>query len=159
MVLLGEVAPAALRKAPPDNDGGFGAEADGQSSFSPRARTWMRQNAVTAQELEQIFHGEGNAAEFIAGDIPGSSNKIKTINAYVLSGLSNFLPSGNAIFDDKAARSLCKVLGCYDEGNHASTIKDKGNLFTGGKDEGWTLTAPGLKHAANLVKQMAKNTE
>ena len=65
------------------------------------------------------------------------------------------LISGEAKFTDKDARDVCSSAGCYDATNHATTLKAKGNWFTGTKDKGWALTAPGLKHAATLVKSLA----
>jgi hypothetical protein len=69
------------------------------------------------------------------------------------------LTTGDATFDDKAARQLCDDLGCYDSANHSVFMGDKGNLLTGSKKLGWKLTAPGLKHGANLIKQANGNGE
>jgi hypothetical protein len=136
---------------------GAGSEVDGEASgLQARVRGWMRQHFVTIEELQQVFHFENGTTEIIAGDIPGKNKKEKTLNAYILTGLGKFLATGVAAFDDKSARALCVSSGCYDESNHSSIIKEKGNEFAGTKDSGWTLTAPGLKRAAALVKEIAK---
>jgi hypothetical protein len=75
-------------------------------------------------------------------------------NAYVVSGISQLLLKGEPSFTDKDARTLCERSGCYDSANHSAHLKDRGNEFSGSKDKGWTLTAPGLKRAAELLKQM-----
>lgn len=59
-------------------------------------------------------------------------------------------------FDDKSARAQCQSSGCYDHTNHATYMKDKGNDLAGSKDKGWSLTNPGLKAGAMLVKQIAQ---
>ncbi|HMG87463.1 MAG TPA: hypothetical protein VK574_17145 [Terracidiphilus sp.] len=155
LMLLGETPPILGRQgAGVDNE----ADDDGSNpmqSVHARARTWMKQNDVSADALQQVFHFDNGAAEFIAGEIVGSNNKEKTCNAYIIVGLSAFLATGNATFDDKAGRLLCESSGCYDGGNHAYYIKNKGNEFTGTKEKGWTLTAPGLKRAATLIKEIA----
>jgi hypothetical protein len=120
-----------------------------------RARIWMKQSSLSTDEIERVFHiGEGKV-EIIAGTMPGKSNKDRTFNAYIILGLCKFLEVGVPNFDDKEARSLCIAHGCYDAANHASNFKDKGNDFAGSKDTGWTLTAPGLKNGATLVKELA----
>ncbi len=159
LTLLGETLPArALRVG---GDSGNGAEDGGNdmSTSHPRARTWAKQNGVSQEELEQVFHLEDGNAQVIAGEIPGKSKKEKTLNAYVLTGLAKLLSTGSPAFDDKSARLLCESSGCYDQANHSSTIKDRGdrgNEFTGTKERGWSLTAPGLKRAALLVREMTK---
>jgi hypothetical protein len=115
----------------------------------------MKQNGVTEDNLSHVFHIDGGAAEVIAGEAPGKSDKEKTLNAFVLTGLAEFLQTGDPKFDDKAARALCKKLGCFGEGNHATYMKDRGNLLGGSKEGGWTLTGPGLKAGAELIKGMA----
>lgn len=122
----------------------------------PRAQLWARQNNITMGELEQVFHFQDGAAELIAGDVPGANKKEKTYSTYILYGLSKFLSTGSTSFEDKGARALCELLGCYDVSNHSVTLKQKGNEFAGTKDKGWNLTAPGLTRAAAIVKSITK---
>jgi hypothetical protein len=125
-------------------------------SVLPRVRTWMHQNGLTMAQLQQVFHLDDGKSEVIASEIPGRNDKEKTLNAFVLEGINRLLSSGDTAFDDKAARALCKNLGCYNEANHATYMKDKGNKLAGTKEQGWRLTAPGLTHGAQLVKEMTK---
>jgi len=157
LTLLGETLPGGHRNVHDASGDLLDDSGSGLSISSVRARAWMKQNNVSPEELEQVFHLEDGGADVIAGEIPGKNKKEKALNAYVLVGLGKLLAAGNAAFDDKEARSLCESSGCYDQANHSSTIKDKGNEFTGSKEKGWTLTAPGLKRAALLVKEIAKS--
>jgi hypothetical protein len=119
----------------------------------------MNQNDVSLSDLEQVFHIQNGSVEFIAAHMPGSSDKDKTLNAYVIAGIAKLIESGNPGFDDKTARELCSTLGCLDTTNHAKYLNKKGNEFAGSKEKGWTLTAPGLKRGAALVKEMTKENE
>lgn len=157
LTLLDETLPAAPRKAGAPSENPGNDTIDGMPGLHSRAHAWMKQNSVSVEALEQVFHFENGGASIIAGEIPGKNNKDKTLNAYVLVGLSYFLSTGNAAFDDKSARSLCESSGCYDQGNHSYYIKNKGNEFTGTKEKGWTLTAPGLKRAAAIIKEITKS--
>lgn len=123
--------------------------------ISPRAATWLRQNGITTDQLETVFDIADGGAGLIA-ELQGKSSKENTLNAYVLYGIAKFLPSGDVSFDDKAARALCVSLGCYNSANHAVYMNAKGNLFTGSKDKGWKLTAPGLKRGAELIKTLSQ---
>lgn len=121
-----------------------------------RVKNWLKQNNLTQAELEEIFHIEGNKVEVIVPDIIGKSDKEKTLNAYILRGAAAYLSSGVPDFDDKSARGLCENFGCLNSTNHAAYLKTRGNEFKGSKDDGWTLTSPGLKQAALLVKELGK---
>lgn len=118
-----------------------------------RAQAWMGQNNVSLDELEQVFQIEQGKVEVIAPEVPGKNEK-KTYAAYVLTGVSKLLASGEPSFDDKSARAVCKSAGCFNTPNHAAYIADKGNEFTGTKEKGWTLIGPGLKRGAALVKEL-----
>lgn len=122
----------------------------------PRARAWMKQYAITAEQLQEVFHLSDGAIEVIAANLPGRNKKEQTYSAYILAGIGQLLLNGAPIFDDKTARSLCEAAGCYDVANHATSLKGKGNEFSGSKDKGWALTAPGLKRGADLIKDMNK---
>ena len=120
----------------------------------PRARLWMRQNSLADEQLEQVFHFSNEGVEVIAPQMPGKNKKEQTYNAYMVMGIAQLLQSGDASFDDKSARALCERSGCYDSANHSAHLRDRGNEFTGSKEKGWTLTAPGLKRAAEIIKEM-----
>jgi hypothetical protein len=151
LALLGDVKPKTTTR---ESDDATAVEAEA-GTMSPRAKSWMSQNGVSVSQLQQVFHIADGLTEVIA-TVPGRNKKEQTYNAYILTGLGQLLLTGSAAFTDKAARSLCESSGCYDSANHAAHLKDKGNEFTGSKDKGWTLTAPGLKRAAELVKGLSE---
>lgn len=159
MTLLGESSslPALQMKSSPKDQGDDVLESDA-GALPQRARLWMSQNSLTLNQIEQVFHIEDGRAQIIAGEIPGKNKKEKSYSAYILTGLAGLLSTGVPTFDDKSARGLCEVSGCYDSANHAANLKDKGNEFTGTKEKGWTLTVPGLKRAAEIVKEIAKGS-
>jgi hypothetical protein len=123
--------------------------------ISPRAQIWVRQNGLTSEQIGEIFEVSAGATAIIASDIMGRNNADKTIKAYVLAGVAEFLTSGEPSFHDKQARQLCEELGFYDSTNHSKYMKEKGNYLVGDKDKGWKLTAPGLKYAAAIIKEIA----
>jgi hypothetical protein len=158
LMLLGEepVKPSAhLRTNAADEES---AVEDG-SSLSGKAGTWQKQNGLSSWQIDQAFHTTGDKTDVIVGDMPGKNKKEQTLSAYVLTGIAALMSSGEPTFTDKDARALCTSAGCYDAGNHAKTLGDKGNWFTGTKDKGWTLTAPGLKYGASLIKGLATTVE
>lgn len=126
--------------------------------LAAKVKGWMRAHGITREQLGFVFHLDGSACEVLPAESPGKNGKEKTINAYVLTGVSAFLQTGEPKFDDKTAREVCKTMGCLNEGNHAYYLKGKGNVLGGSKDSGWTLTGPGLKLGADLIKNLAGET-
>ena len=118
-----------------------------------RTRAWMKQNSITTDDLAEVFQITKDDATIIAA-IPGGTVKEQVYNAYVLTGVSQLIISGTPFFQDKQARTQCESSGCYDSNNHSTYLNQKGNLFTGSKKTGWTLTVPGLKHAAEIIKEI-----
>lgn len=157
LTLLGDEAgtPAPNGKSGADEDtGGDIKELSGQ------AKIWMKQNHISEAVLQHVFHISNGKAEVIASEIPGKDGKAKTVNAYILQGISSFLISGDSKFEDKAARVLCSKSGVLNGTNHSAYIKDGiGNKLTGSKDTGWVLTTPGLKHGASLIKELTNTTK
>ncbi|HTK80107.1 MAG TPA: hypothetical protein VL286_06660 [Rhizomicrobium sp.] len=122
--------------------------------FPAKARMWMKQYGLTAEQMSQVFHSDENGMEIIA-PIPGSSRREQVRNAYVLSGIARFLLNGETKFDDKTARQICERGGFFDHTNHSKYMKG-GSEFIGSKERGWVLTPPGLKHGAALIAELAK---
>lgn len=125
----------------------------GRRRFPSKAASWMSQNTLKETEVAEVLDVEGEGMPVIASEIPGNGSE-KVHNVYVLCGISRLLATGDASFDDEAARELCKQFGCYDKNNHSAYMKKVGNLLSGSKKTGWRLTAPGLKRGADLVKQL-----
>lgn len=153
MVLLGE----ADTRISSDKEFELAPQTDALGALPARAQMWMKHNSISEEQLQEVFHIAGGGAEIIAAHILGKSKKEQTYNVYLLVGLKELLLTGNATFQDKAARSLCETVGCYDAANHSTYIRDRGNEFSGNKDKGWTLTASGLKRAAEIVKELARS--
>jgi hypothetical protein len=151
LAMLGDDTPIVNQ----NSEKGGNADDDGDSDLPVKARQWMKKYDVTQEHLNHVFHIENGAAEVIAHEAPGSSMRAMTINAYVLTGISQFLVTGEAKFDDDRARAVCKSMGCFDKNNHAKFVKLKGNVIGGSKGSGWTLTGPGLKSGADLIKGFA----
>jgi hypothetical protein len=146
LVFLGDEIPAAPAAAAAETTGTM-------PGLPPKASAWMRQNGLTTDQLEQVFHIDGGTADIIA-TLPGRNKKEQTLSAYVMSGIGQLLLTGEPTFEDKSARALCERAGCYDGSNHSGYLKDRGNEFSGSKEKGWILTAPGLKRGAEFIKQM-----
>lgn len=147
LTLLGETSVA--KQAPAHSN-----EIDGD--LPSKAQIWAKQNSISDEDLQQVFHISHGSVEVIASEISGKSKKEQAFNCYLLTGIVGLLATGNSSFDDKSARALCQSSGCYDHTNHATYMKDKGNELAGNKDKGWSLTNPGLKSAAALIKQIAQ---
>lgn len=125
-----------------------------ESVFNAKVEKWLSSNGLTSDDLQKVFDMAGGQVDLIVPEIPGSSKREKTINAYILEGLRRFVLSGDLSFDDKSARKLCEINGCYDQANHASYLKSGGNKFIGSKNLGWKLTTPGLMEAARVVRSV-----
>jgi hypothetical protein len=149
MTLLGE-SPTRLIRA----EEGAEPDQDGSDGLPARARSWMKQHGLTLEQINQVFHFGEEGAQIIA-HIPGANRRDQVRNAYVLCGVGRLLTDGESRFDDKAARDICQSGGFFDSTNHMKYMKC--SEFTGSREKGWVLTAPGLKLGASLVAQLSKD--
>lgn len=152
LTFLGD-GPRAFLPTGSEREPDLGVNGDG-NEFPARAITWMKQNGISAEQIESVFHIASGVAELIA-EVPGASFREKTLNVYSLAGLGMLLSQGDLSFPDEHARKMCEAAGCYNAGNHATYLKEKGAGLAGDKAKGWSLTGPGLKQVAELVKEMS----
>lgn len=149
---LGEAAFTSTERHCTNERGHVG---DYASDYPAAVATWLKQNDVTTDELDQTFHFNPDGT-FDIHDVPGKSKKEKSLNTYILTGLGHYLATSSYEFDDATARGFCQSLGCYDNANHATHMKEyKGAEFTGDKNRGYTITKPGVRRGAALVKELA----
>jgi len=126
-------------------------------SFSEKANTWIKKYAIKQEDLNEMFHLDNGKVELILGKAIGDSNRQKTANTYLLTGVVAFLETGIPNFSDDIARGYCRHLGCYDSPNHSNYVKALENKVTGSKGSGWKLTAPGLIAATKLISGVQKD--
>lgn len=151
LTFLGERKLAVPIPAPEGNSSGDGG---GHTSHPTARATRMKQYGITAELLESVFDfREDNT--FAILDAPGNSMREQALHIYVLTGLGTFLATGERLFTDDLARANCAEHSCLDGSNHAKTLSGKHPEFNGDKNSGWTITVPGLKRGAELVKQVA----
>ncbi|SRR5579871_696682 len=153
MLFLGETAEAP--PAEPKTGTTPAGKGAGDGGYPTGVNERMKQHGVPAEELDQVFHFNGDGS-FDIHDAPGRSKREKTLNTYILTGFGKFLATGDRAFDDAMARGFCETIGCYDAANHAAHLKKyKGPEFSGDKSKGYSLTNAGLKRGAALVKEIA----
>lgn len=154
MAFLGE-AQISSKAAQPSSSAPEGARVDViAGGYPPSVSNWMRQHDLSSDELDQVFqfHKDGS---FDIHEVPGKTKKERTLNVYVLTGTGMFLTTGDRTFQDQDARKFCENTGCLDAPNHAAILKDRGSEFAGDKNKGFSISNPGLKRAAAIIKEVA----
>ncbi len=136
-----------------------GDEPSDLSDLGPRALRWLKKFSISPEQLEHVFHFDGGTVDLLDIEVPGNSKKSKTINSYLLVGAKQFLATDDPKFDDKSAMKYCKRVGCHDTANHALNRAALGNKVTGNKSSSFSLSTPGLKAAADVIKQAADAAE
>jgi len=154
MMFLGE-APTSkpkLKKNSKSEDSDEGEDTD-EGDYSPHITKWMKQNDVSSEELDRVFHFDGDTFDLLHA--PGKSKKEQTTNTYILTGLGKYLAANDRSFDDATARGFCETIGCFDSTNHATYVKKNKGEYSGDKTKGYSLTNVGVKRGAALVKEVA----
>lgn len=126
---------------------------ESEGAFATGVKQWMKKNELTSEDVEQAFHFEEGRLNIIV-DLPSKSKRDNTITIYTLMGLGTYLFTGERKFSDADARDACSKHSAYDANNHAATMNALRSELTGDKKNGWTITMPGLKKGAALVKEL-----
>jgi hypothetical protein len=159
LTLLGDVPISGGGEAKPRDDQDEDQGHVDAAKVSSKGKSWMRKYKVTEDQLGEVFDLDDEAIQVIADDVPGRSAKEKTINSYVVTGIGQYLKTGDVKFSDADARAVCKHIGCLNETNHSTYMDSRKNYFGGTKKTGWKLTAPGLKKGAELITAITNGSE
>lgn len=163
MVLLGEdfAVAASPEVGPPAETVGTGnghVAVASTRQLGEKVKRWMVQHKVTDAHLDQIYHIDGTV-ELIAHSVPGATKKEKTINCYLLVGVRSLIQNDEPKFSDKEGMEFCQITQAYDKNNHTTNRQALSNRVSGDRRTGFTLTVPGLRDAANLIKSMGQQGE
>jgi len=123
----------------------------------PKARQWLLRHQLSRDKLEHAFYFQDGHVDIHLNTMPGASRKEQTANCYLLVGAKAFLESDQPQFSDSDAIALCKHTQAYDKNNHTTNRGSIGNMMTGTRQDGYALTGPGLKAAAELLLQISRS--
>jgi hypothetical protein len=127
---------------------------DDLEGVSPVARKWMRRNALSASKLSEIFSLGGDEIDLVVKKVPGTSNKARAHNVFLLKGIAAYLAGGAARFTHEQVKETCLHYDAYDSTNFSKYVKDFSADVSGTKESGYTLTARGLVAATAVVREM-----
>jgi hypothetical protein len=153
--LLGEPSPGGGLGASGGKPGGLGDDLGG---FGPKARQWLSNHRLSRDKLDRVFYFQDEKVDIHLTTVVGTGKKEQTINCYLLTGAKSFLESDTPTIADGEAIALCKHTQAYDKNNHTTNRKALGIYVTGSRDDGFTLTGPGLKAAAELLVRIADSS-
>lgn len=137
------------------SNGGDGSAVTFNLTSSPKVAKWCQEHQLADEVLNELFHPSGDSVELFSRDFPGNTKSLQTQSCYLLAGVEAFLATGEPTVDDNRAMTLAKEAGCFDTNNNATYRKQLGNRMRGSKQNGFVLTAPGLRSAGELVREMA----
>jgi hypothetical protein len=155
MILLGEPVQGVVKNTPSASAGVSSTSTVRDEEIGgERLKKWMIQHKLGRDEIDQLFHIDGDMVELIEDSVPGRSKRDMTINCYLLVGIRNLIQSDEPKFEDKEALDYCHVTQAYDKNNHTKHRQSLGNRVSGDRASGYGLTVPGLRDAARLIKAM-----
>jgi hypothetical protein len=154
LTFLGEPVSSSKQKVTVSDAAAGDADDIADGDYPTHFSKWMKQNSVSSEELDHVFHFNADNS-FDILEVPGISKREQTLNTYVLTGLGNYLAANDRSFADSTARAFCEKIGCYDQANHSVYLKNKGPEFSGDKSRGFVLTSLGVRRGAVLVKEVA----
>lgn len=123
-----------------------------------KATQWIKQHKLTHEILEKCFYFQNGKADIHLNTIIGAGYREQTSNCYLLIGAKAFLESDNAVFSEADAIALCKHTGAYDKNNHTTHRKNLGMRIAGSRENGFSLTGPGIKAAAELIMEIGTSS-
>lgn len=170
-VLLGGYVETQLGRRTPlgADSGGGGADVVNQLNHSksqneshipatvaPRFKSTAKRLAVELDALDRLFDFSNDPFTLHAVSVPGGNKAEKAKNVALLLGAKSYLASGNWSADWAEIKSYCVDQNCYDQANHAATLR-KSSWFknvTPGKP--LELASEGVKEAEKLLAQVAQ---
>ena len=115
---------------------------------------FARQN-ITEEEWQKVFHFDGTTYSIIVDDLKETTKSKKQVNLALLEGIKELLTGGVATIVRDDLIELCKKYYAYDSSNFAAHMKKQKSLFLA-RGDNWSLTKPGEKRAAEVVKDLSQ---
>ncbi len=129
------------------------SDLDGISAI---ARKWMTRTGLSSAQLQKVFSLGLDEIDLIATSVPGKGRREKMRSVFLLKGIAAYLGTGVARFSHEQMKSTCLHYDAFDATNFAANLRGLSSEVTGGKSEGYTLTARGLAAGTDMVKDLTQ---
>lgn len=110
---------------------------------------------ISEEKLSQVFAFDGSSCSIIVVDLKYKTKAKQQIKLALLLGIKNLLETEVSAFSKSSLVELCKEYSAHDPKHFAKYMRDAKKLLLP-KDDGWILTRPGEKAAADLIKEFAQ---
>jgi hypothetical protein len=127
---------------------------DELEGISPAGRKWVARNGIKPSKLMSIFSLGIDEIDLVSKSIPGNKKSQRMRNVFLLKGIAAYLGTGTARFTHEQIKEACLHYDAWDGPNFSANFKSLSGDVSGGKDNGYTLTAKGISEATILVKSM-----
>ncbi len=144
-----EVLLEALVRGEPEKAVAYSDQAVSAKSKAP----FFAQHDIQDELWQKLFNFDGSNYELIINDLKERTVAKKQIKLALILGVKNLLESNEPFIAKNSLVELCKQYSCYDSKNFKTYMKKNKNWFLN-KANGWNLTIPGQKEAANVIKEL-----
>lgn len=114
----------------------------------------LREHDIGIEDLGQIM--DIATGDVFVADL-GTSNADRQRRLAALMALRSYALEGDPRFLREELRDRSRTLGIYDRANFSTNLRDfqyeNTRVFTG-TDDGWRVTAPGLRYVADTLRQL-----
>jgi hypothetical protein len=122
----------------------------------PRFKSTAKRLSVDVSALEGLFDFSNDPFTLHAVSVPGNGKAEKVKNVGLLLAAKSYLANGAWSADWQELKSYCVDQNCYDQANHAATIRKSAWFKNINPGKPLELSSEGVKEAEKLLAQVAQ---
>ncbi len=117
---------------------------------------FFEQNGISSEEYSRVFEYDGSSCSIIVANLKDTAKSNKQAKLALLLGVKGLLETGDAHLSRDSLVELCEEHDAYDKTNFSKHMKGSRKQWLLQRGDGWNLTVPGKKEAAQVIKQLAE---
>lgn len=124
-------------------------------SISPAGKKWITRSGINTDKLMSVFSLGIDEIDLVSKSIPGKTKSQRMRNVFLLKGIAAYLGTGSPRFTHEQIKETCLHYDAWDTANFNNIFKTMSADVSGGKENGYVLTAKGISESTALIKSMS----